>query len=480
MIKYQQFNKNILQRVLYIFLAFTLFFQGLFAQLPDLGNSSSGILNSAQEKIMGKQFIRYVKKLYILNNDPLLSDYIESLGFSLVARSPAPGKHFDFFIVNSPEINAFAGPYGYIGINSGLFLASQSESELAAVMAHEIAHVTQQHIMRSIDNAQRAQALTIPAIIAGMLIGAVTDPNIGSGVVAAGLGGATQNIINFTRANEQEADRVGIQILYEAGFDPTGMVTFFYRLQEQNRLMAGDLPEFLRTHPVTESRIADSANRAEQYPEQLYQDSSSYQLLKQRLRVLTTNNSQNLITFYKNKLKNTDEVNLVFNYGYALALSKANQYQEALAIIEPLAEQYPYNMIIQLGLAETYMAMRDYKQALISLENLYSLYPDSYPVILTYAQALNNTKATDELITLLTKAIDYYPGQAILRALVAQAYADNDQHARAYYQRAWQLYLEDNKELAIIQLQLALQQKDITPQIETRVNRLLDQWQEHE
>ena len=234
--------------------------------LPDMGDSSGAYLSTAQERKLGRAFMRYVHANATLIKDPMLNGYLQTLGDRLASKSNLGAGSFHFFLVDDPMINAFAGPGGYIGIHTGLILEAETESELAAVLAHEIAHVSQKHIARMV---QAADQMALPAagmLLAAVLLGAATG---GSAAIAAAVGGQAalmQKQINFTRANEREADNVGMQILSKSNYDTRAMATFFQRLGRATNSGGIALPEFLLTHPVTADRTADALARAERYP----------------------------------------------------------------------------------------------------------------------------------------------------------------------------------------------------------------------
>lgn len=253
-------------------------------QLPDMGDSAGAVISPRQEKELGEAFFRDLHAKIHINEDAEIQQYIQSIGQRLAANSDNPGKHFHFFVVVDDNINAFAGPGGYIGVNSGLILLTEAESELASVLAHEIAHVTQRHLQRAFEMAGRLSIPAAAATLAAILLGA-HSAELGQAALVAVQAGSTQFQVDFTRDNEKEADRIGMQTLSTADFDPRSMPVFFERLQKSSRYYGQNIPEFLRTHPVSASRIADTRGRAEQYDYRQYQDSSSYLLAKAKLHL---------------------------------------------------------------------------------------------------------------------------------------------------------------------------------------------------
>lgn len=234
--------------------------------LPDIGSSAGEVLTPAQEEQYGAMTLHELRRYNMILDDPLIDGYLQNLGFRLAARSDRPRQSFTFFMVNSRDINAFATLGGYIGVNAGLFLTAESEDEVAAVMSHEIAHVTQRHVLRSVETAQRE---SIPILLAtlGTMIAAQQAGGDGDATQAALIGGLSlmqQRQINYTRSNESEADRVGIQTLSRAGYDPIAMADFFSRMERSARGNQGgyNAPEYLRSHPVNSTRISEAKDRA--------------------------------------------------------------------------------------------------------------------------------------------------------------------------------------------------------------------------
>lgn len=320
--------------------------------LPDIGDSSATALTPADEERFGREMMRSIRHSGRLLTDPEVEEYIQQLGYRLVSASEQPAAGFRFFVVSAPSINAFAMPGGYIGIHTGLITASRSESELAGVMAHEIAHVTQHHLARSFERAGQMNLPMTAAVIAAILLGA-SNPQMGEAALAATMAGSTQMQLDFTRSNEREADRVGIQMLAGAGFDPQGMPGFFERLQQEYRYASTALPEFLSTHPVTLDRIADARNRAEQYPAAHAADSLNYQLVQAKLRVLEARNLNVLARQYRDALTDSRGVDAaVERYAYALVLLRQRDYAQGRELLAALRRADPGRIAYLLALAE--------------------------------------------------------------------------------------------------------------------------------
>ena len=257
------------------------------AELPTLGDPTLDSISTREEAQLGLSYYRYLKASLPIVEDIQLNYYLESLAQKLVTQSDEAGRKFTFFIVQSPVINAFALPAGYIGVHSGLFLDADNESQLASVLAHEISHVTQRHLARMIDESGNSMMINIATLLAAILVGS-QDSEMGQAVLMGGLAGAQQSSINFTRTNEYEADRIGIGLLIEAGINPDGMVEFFEHLLDKS---SGLQIEYIRTHPLDINRVTEAKNRIKDEHSTLPKNSEDFLFAKARLAVLANNNN---------------------------------------------------------------------------------------------------------------------------------------------------------------------------------------------
>ncbi|HWQ95101.1 MAG TPA: M48 family metalloprotease [Gammaproteobacteria bacterium] len=447
--------------------------------LPEIGNSAGSVISPLQEKRLGEAFMREVRQTLAINDDPEITDYIRTLGERLTSNSDTQGRNFNFFVVESPEINAFAGPGGYLGVNSGLILSTESESELASVVAHEIAHVTQQHLARSFEKADRLSIPAMAALAAALIIGSRSG-EVGQAAVAAVQAGAAQAQINFTRGNEEEADRVGLQSLARAGYDPRSMPVFFERLQQAIRFEGNQAPEFLRTHPVTSSRIADTRNRAEQFPYRQIQDSLEYHLARAKLRVLSEANPRISVKRFAEALKQGQYRNeRAEHYGYALALLKSGETAAARTEAQQLISRDKENFHYLALLAQIEMADRQSTKALDLYGRTLELYPGNRALTLLYSQALLQAGQPDKARRLLQSHLRHRSAEPAVYQLLAQAAGQTGRQAEAHQAQAEYYYLNGQTGAAIQQLTLALGLKDtdfyLASQIEARLKELKDE-----
>ncbi|MDX1515133.1 MAG: M48 family metalloprotease, partial [Gammaproteobacteria bacterium] len=386
--------------------------------------------------------------------DAEVEQFIQSIGYRIVSASDEQNVGFTFFVVADGEINAFAAPGGYIGVNSGLILASETESELAAVLAHEIAHVTQRHIARAVALADRSNIPALAGILAAILIG-TQNPQAGQAAAAAVVGTTVQKRIDFTRANEQEADRVGMQMLEKSGYDPRAMPAFFEKMQSSARYYRKP-PEFLATHPVTTSRIADALGRAEKFPYRHSEDSLDYLFVRAKLRVLTEESPGKAIEYFRSELSNADKRDLsARSYGLALALDKAGLHKEANEILRELVKSYPSHVALRAALADNELRSGDPQEGLNLYAEGYRLFPDNKILVRGYTSALIRTGQSARALEIIENYARVRPLDAPLYRIQAEAFEKSGKPAESHMALAEHYYRMGQLGGAIHQLKLA-------------------------
>jgi predicted Zn-dependent protease len=431
---------------------------GAGEDLPDIGSPADSVLSKEMEAQIGRSIYNSLRASGGIVTDPEIQEYIQDVGQKLVASAQDGDFKFTFFVIDDPAINAFALPGGYIGMHSGLLLATEDESELAGVMAHEIAHVTQRHISRAIYANQRASILTMATMLGAILVGAATgNSDVIQGGIAAAQGAAIQQQIDFTRANEYEADRVGVGILANSGFDPQGMPEFFETMAQQSGPMASQAPEFLRTHPVTVNRIAETRSRADEYPETDVQDATGYSLTRARLRLLGSKTPEAAMEYFLGERDDPDRVgDIGTEYGIALAAFELGEYQAAREKFQELLDANEGIIHFHTGLAATQMALGDTRDALATYQNAVKLFPRNIPLTIHYAEVLIQTDQSErahEILLDLYNQVPPTPEQVRQIAMAASAAGDTaDAH---YYMAEYHLMVGDLS-MAADQLRLAL------------------------
>jgi len=424
-------------------------------ELPEIGDPTGTLMTPQQEKELGAAFYRKLHAELEVSQDPEVNDYIQSIGQKLAGSSDNPAQAFHFFVVSDPTVNAFAGPGGYIGVNSGLILTSEAESELASVLAHEIAHVTQRHLYQTFQAAGRLALPTAAAMLAAILLGA-KSAQLGQAALMAAQAANLQYQINFTRDNEAEADRVGMQILSKSDFDPRAMPTFFERMQQSTRFVGRELPEFLLTHPVTVSRISDTRGRAEQFPYRQYPDSFAYQLVRAKLRVQTAARPQDALNYFKAVSgQGTKLQQDVSAYGLALALIANARAGDAKPILQRLMEAYPDQPHFANALASAEREAKNYPRAIQLYESALQRFPENRALTLSYVRALLTTGKAQQARKLLQEHARHHPPTPEVYSLIAQAYSQLGNDAESHRYVAESYYASGQNRAAILQLRLA-------------------------
>jgi predicted Zn-dependent protease len=452
--------------------------QSNYDELPSLGDSSGQVISPQQDKALGAAFMRQIRQAEMVLEDTEATAYLSALGHKLAIHSENPGYGFTFFLVNDPGINAFAGPGGYIGINYGLFLTSESESELAGVMAHEIAHVTQRHLARAFEAQDRMSLPTTAALLAAILIGATTDGSTGAAALVATSAASMQYQINFTRANEKEADSVGIQTLADAGLDPYGMPQFFERLQKNSKLYGTRPPEFLSTHPVTTNRIAEATARAESFPREARYNELDFLLIRAKLRVNSYKDPKQVLADFQRYQGKSGGDSAADQYEYALLLAANGRYGEARRLMQQLHDSDPDRIGYRLALARILGTEKQFSQALDVYRSTLDLYPGNLVVILPYASTLMAADQTDKAYQLLVDVSGKNLNSPQVFKLLARAAGTSGHPIQTHAAMSQYYFLSGFTQQAIEQLKLAAKTPGVTDyqtaRIQARVTALED------
>ena len=504
------------------------------SKLPDIGSSAGELLTPARQAEYGGMMLRELRNYGYLVDDPLVDDWLQAMGTRLGSNSAQPQQKFTFFMLKDRQINAFATLGGYIGMNAGLVLTAEREDEVAAVLSHEISHVTQQHVLRSVEKAQRDQ---IP-ILLGMLAAVVAAQQAGGNssgdatmaAITSGMGLMQQLQINFTRSNESEADRLGIRTLARSGYDVDAMAGFFERMSAAMRGNEGgySTPDFLRTHPVTVTRISEAKSRAEQMkkdtvllttatPTGVRQErvnpaepstdpikasgnpllpgsmqlslpsiglprgpSGQFDWARERLRVLSAPTPSELVREYQD-LRRSQKNGLSDPQRYGVAIAQlrdgGSAVQQALQELQQLQSEHPDNLWVNLALGEAESRNGRHAEANRRFDALLQKLPQSRPVALTYAQVLNEQggveagkRAQAMLRPLLARAGDDPVFQRTF-ARACELAGDTVRASEAYAEAA---YLNGRPEQALLQFQALLKQPDLDYISRSRVDARIE------
>ncbi|HTC14671.1 MAG TPA: M48 family metalloprotease [Steroidobacteraceae bacterium] len=448
------------------------------SDLPDLGSPAETILSHRDEYGLGAMVAKELRDQNALIDDPEVYEYINGVGQRLAAQSSEGGNGFEYNVIKDTDINAFAVPGGFVFINAGLVLATEQESELAAVMAHETAHVTQHHIARAIRAQSQQSLMTAAALIAAVLLGAAGGGQATEGAIAAAEGLAVQQQINFTRDNEYEADRVGIGFLAGAGYDPTAMATFFETTSRHEGLAATYIPAMLVDHPVTTDRIAEARARAAQFPARTGTDSQSYPLIRERVRVLVATGDTDMAAQYAQKIAHGEDT-LANRYGEALVLMNSAHPEEAVKLLQPMVQQHQGLTLLYAALGQAQARAGHMQEALATFKHAEALFPRNVPITQRYAEALmadNRGAEAHNMLLDLFNNVPPTPEQIRLTARAASA--AGDQGDAYYYMGEYQIANGDLL-LASQQLQLALTSPHISAIQRARYRARLDEVREY-
>jgi predicted Zn-dependent protease len=454
------------------------------SELPDIGTPADSVWTKNDEYQIGSMVIRQLRDEGAILEDPEIEEYIQGVGSRLAAHAQEGTVRFNFMVVKDPSINAFALPGGFICINAGLIMATKSESELAGVISHEISHVTQRHIARAIQQQGRASLLAAAGMLAAILAGAMSgNPNVGMAGVVAGQNAALQHQLNFSRENEIEADRVGIGVMAAAGYDPFAMGSFF---ETMDRRLGGSganahIIEFLQTHPVFTTRIAEAKSRAVAYPVVRPVDTTGYRLARERLRVMTLPLEVNPRDAYANAIGEVDNpvISDYRYYGRAIALMQADAPVEALPILRDLVTRHPDIIEYHSALGQALLAAGDIDGSRVALAHARDLFPRNVPVTVRYAETL--LRAGDARlahIVLLDLFNNVEPTQDQVRLTAYAASAAGEAAEADFYMAEYHLMGGDLR-LAIETLRQALAVPTITPMQRSRFKARIDELKEY-
>jgi predicted Zn-dependent protease len=445
--------------------------------LPELGNSASDVLSNSEEREYAQGLIRQMRAYELLNEDPLINDFFSDMGYNLAASSDQPEAAFHFVVLDQPVINAFAAPGGVIALYSGLILLADTQDEVAGVLSHEIAHITQLHMYRAFEKGKTMNVLAMLAML-GLILASGGNGEVIQGAVMGAQAMAIQAQINFTRHNEVEADRVGIRTLSAAGYDPQGMADFFEKMGQTSRANGEGPPEFLRTHPVSVNRIAEAKSRIQNMPPVKADEGRRFYIVQARLRALLENDPKKAIAYFKTELeKPLSDARINGNlYGLAIAKQRDAEYDEAEAILSQLLEKEPSRLAFQLQMANLHRKRGQPQQAIDSLAVLYQSFPGNQAIALEYGKALLAQRDPKLAVTaseVLKQQLVTRKDDPALYALYAQAANLAGDEVRSTEAIAESYYQRGGTEEAITQLESLEKRSDLDYYQRARVSARL-------
>lgn len=428
-------------------------------ELPDLGDSSQLILTVKEEQATARAILKEVAESPEIVHDIEVIDYLKNLGDRLVAYSPDKRQQFNFFVVEDTSINAFAMIGGVIGVHTGLLLAASNESEVASVLGHEMAHVTQRHLTRMIAQQRNDSFKTIAGLALALLV-ARTNPQLSAGTMTAASAMGVQKELDYTRDHEREADRVGFQILTDAGFDGRAMVSFFNSLQKGTRFSEGASPSFLRTHPITTERIADIANRVKETHYRQIPDNPDFLLIKSKLRA-SLSTPQSAVDEFEASIRDKRYVDETSErYGLAVAYMRKNDLIKARHEVEWLKNNAKKSAIIETIAAKLEVASNQPDQAFNLYTRALNIYPNYRGLIYGLSEHYLLRNQPEKLIALINEKLNLYPDDSYFYELLSRAYAKQGKELLQYQAQSEAYYRKFNLPRAIEQMEFAAKSKD--------------------
>jgi len=444
--------------------------------LPDMGTTAGSTLSINQELQIGDFYVRQLRASAPLINDPLLNQYINELGQRLVAHANSVRTPFHFFLIQNDELNAFAFFGGNVVLHSSLFRYTDNESQLASVMAHEISHVTQRHLARAMEEQKRNAPLTWVGALGSILL-AIASPQAGMAALTGTLAGTQQGMISFTQANEQEADRIGIQVLQRAGFDPQAMPAFLQKLADQSRFSSKP-PEILLTHPLPDSRLADARNRANQMRPVVVQSSEGFYMAKVRsLGMYATGRNQLTDELLNEYAKGNSREQMASQYGKAVQFLQAKSFDSAKKIITPMLAKQPDNVWLLDIMTDIDIGLNQPQQAINMLSSAKG--SSTNPVLqLNLANAYVEAKQPADATRILNRYTFAHPDDVNAWDLLAQASAAQGFRDEELSARAEGLALNGQLDQAITTLSSASAQVPLGSLKQARYDARIDQFRE--
>ncbi|MGI9323201.1 MAG: M48 family metalloprotease [Pseudomonadales bacterium] len=442
--------------------------------LPSMGDPASGVISPSEEKKIGQALLRQLRASSATLEDPLLKNHVEHLLYRLVTSSELKERQLSLVIIRSPDLNAAVFPGSVVMVSDGLFFHADTEQLLAAILAHELAHLSQRHFARMFTSQKKSQAISTVGLLAGLALMATGGTDAGLAAITSSQSYGQHGQLKYNRELEEEADRIGITTLAESDMDPYAMAYVFEQLQESTRYSAANrIPEFLRTHPVTRARIADAYNQSSKYPKQTYPLSLDYQLMRARAKAITSDDLT-LGRRFEAGMKDDDPVQQTANkYGLALTLTNDYKFEAARQNVKELRDAHPYNTAFRIAEIDTYLMASQPGQAIALLEDALALNPDNYPLSMQYAKAFIAARRPADAISVLKPLSIARPSDDQVWYMLAESYGLASNIIGVHEARAEYFVLNGDFEQAIKQLGYALPMVEDSFQLTARIERRL-------
>jgi len=380
-----------INRTIFLLLIITQFLsaQEKNLNLPSLGDRVSGVISLEQEKIIGQGFLEQVYAQAPLINDPIIQEYTELLIYRLSETSQVKDRQFTIILIDEKSLNAFAAPGGVIGVNGGLFLNAGNEAQLASVLSHELAHLSQRHFARNILRGKDTNLASSLVMVSAIALAIVSN---NPSAFIAGPAALAQQQLRYSRIFEREADRYGFNNLIAAGYDPKGMGEMFESMAKTRKLAGDNPPEFLLTHPITSSRISDAFNAAERIEfSGGKKNTVNFEFIKGRLKTRYFSSSPQAASRYFKNLYQENPSN-ENKYAYVIALKLNNETELAIDFLNEMLDKYPKNLILNITKSEILFHDQRLDYALKNINKVLNISPRNYPASIIKSKILSAKK----------------------------------------------------------------------------------------
>ena len=391
-------------------------------QIPDIGSTAGAMMSERQERALGQAWLRMFRAQAPTVEDPLLVNYTTNLLEDLSTTSDYGRRPLDLVIVDSTSINAFAVPGGVIGVNSGLFFSARTEGQFASVLTHELAHLSQKHFQRRVEQQQQSVIPMVAMLLGSLAIAATAGGDAGMAAIMATQAAAQQNALRYSREAESEADRIGISNLAAAGYSPFDMQDMFAIMQRQTSSFGTAVPEYLRTHPMSDRRASDAALRAQQYPPIFEVDRSYYHFMRARAFTISTPNPRSLIAKFERQITANSVDSDAARYGLALVYSKDNEYDKALALLNQITRTSELEVVIDLAYVEILRDQSRFEEAQSLIDPLMIRHADQFAVSYANAQNLYDLRRFQQAIIELESLSESNPEHSEVWFMLAETY----------------------------------------------------------
>ena len=438
--------------IITLFLLSNFAFAQVDIELPELGDRVSGAISEAEVELLSEQFLQQVYSQAALIVDPIIQEYSELLLYRLSETSLVNDRNFTVLLIDDPSLNAFAAPGGIVGINGGLFLNADNESQFASVLCHELAHLSQRHFQRNVLRSQDRNLASALILVSSIAVAIATN---NPGAFIAGPALLQQQALRYSRAFEREADRFGFENCVASGYDPKAMGEMFENMVALRRFYGDNIPEFLLTHPISSTRVSDAFNAADQLGDiGGIRNSIDYRLIKARLDADYEKPSINAIRIFENRLSKNENIENIF--GYSRALSLNGRFDESLLQIDKLLELYPKNLILNTSKIEILRESKEYDQALLQVNKQLEVSPKNFPLTIEKTKILRGLRKTIAAEEILRDTLLRRNSDPSLWFLLSEIQKDNLNVAGYHQSRAEYFILLGQNERALNELQFAL------------------------